>query len=78
MKKLGKLSINPEKNINSDGLLKLKGGSTFGCFIVCDQYGWWQDLTYDCYPMDYIFANTRCEDELEGQCNYYSYWCSDY
>ncbi len=31
MKKLGKLSINPEKIINDNELLNLRGGSSSGC-----------------------------------------------
>jgi natural product precursor len=60
MKKLGKLSINPEKVIKNDELVNLKGGYDDPCTCTC-----YNHLTMECYG--YMFAPTGdCNGECKG------------
>jgi hypothetical protein len=57
MKKLGKLSINPEKVIKNEELVNLKGGSYYDCpGMNCD----WNQLDYYCECVNSVGTWCTC------------------
>jgi hypothetical protein len=59
MKKLGKLSINPEKVIKNEELVNLKGGLG-GYYVVC------RNVYYICHEGEIISCDT---DVVQAICN---------
>lgn len=71
MKKLGKLKINPEKRINNEDLINLRGGDTktwYTCTCYDENYVYFEEdvLMYDWAVDRYI--KTTCWSEHDGQC----------
>jgi hypothetical protein len=61
MKALSKFKINPEKKLNNEELIRLRGGWTeYTCHVI-----------YDGYETDFTFSST-CADTscAEHQCEY--------
>ena len=60
MKKLGKLTINPEKVIKNDELVNLKGGSyDMACYFYSD----YNNTLICCKPVN---SNDDCDPEPDG------------
>lgn len=60
MKKLGKLSINPEKIIRNEELVNLKGGY-LGCFKCC--------VGSNCSKCYHSSSNATCEEGTLTECS---------
>jgi len=71
MKKLGKLSINPEKVIKNEELVNLKGGGD-GYLIQCT--GGLKE--YYCECLDSVGAWVACYSSLSAAETYGRSWCA--
>jgi len=77
MKKIGKLSINPEKVIKNEELVNLKGGygTSGGVCVCCTISG-----SGNCVSEGYFFAPfNNCDDALDwaySQCSSYNTACN--
>jgi len=67
MKKLGKLTINPEKVIKNEELVNLKGGYGFTCY--CYEYGSGSSFYVPAYDLQELYEYVWEECEFGAHCD---------
>jgi hypothetical protein len=77
MKTLGKIEVNPEKLLNSNEQMTIRGCTyTYDCTTNCD--GNWSSMVMSSNQDNEFAASEECRSFLSGGCTVAECYCSSY